>query len=93
MAKAPEYCTCASIRLEDGREFDGYRHDRCYRIVQAAGLPAEVVHNATQGFRTSYGRFVDRVEGMQIQRASGLQSRYSRDGVYRGDELFSEDLY
>ena len=48
---------------------------------------------AEQGFVTSMGRFVDRKEAMEIQRHSGRPSKYSKDGSYRGEELFSEDLY
>ncbi|MGE3278053.1 MAG: hypothetical protein AB7O67_23320 [Vicinamibacterales bacterium] len=44
-----------------------------------------------QGFVTSRGRYVTRSEGRQLQEAAGIGS-VSPSG-YRGDLLFSEDLY
>lgn len=53
----------------------------------------EQIVKAEQGFLTSRNRFVDRREGMALMRASGLRSWHREDGLYRGDGLFSEDLY
>lgn len=88
-----EICICAALKLTDGTVIREYRHDRCYRQAERQGFTREATINAVQGFVTSKGRFVDREEGMRIQRASGLPSHYRADGEYRGNELFSEDLY
>lgn len=45
----------------------------------------------TQGFVTSRNRYVDRKEAMRIQKEAGVESL--DPGGYRGDELYSEDLY
>jgi hypothetical protein len=43
-----------------------------------------------QGFVTSRNRFVTREEGMKLQITAGIPSV---GGGYRGNRLFSEDLY
>ncbi len=100
-----ELCLCAAIRMPDGEVVRGHRHDNCYDVVRrrleyilvadkdAVEAWRKAICDATQGFLTSRGRFVDRKEGMTLMRASGLPSHYSKDGTYNGDELFSEDLY
>lgn len=45
----------------------------------------------SQGFITNRGRFVSRTEGRKLQDAAGIPSA-DREG-YRGNTLFSEDLY
>ena len=40
---------------------------------------------------TSRNRFVSRKEGRQLQDAAGIPS--AAEGGYRGDSLYSEDLY
>jgi hypothetical protein len=44
-----------------------------------------------QGFITSRNRFVNRSEARELQEAAGIAS--VAPGGYRGDLLFSEDLY
>ena len=89
-----EFCICAAIKMPDGEVIYGHRHSHCYDVVRARTNVdrLDIVH-AEQGFVTSTGRFVNRKEGMILQRASGKASCYSKDGQYRGDDLFSEDLY
>jgi len=44
-----------------------------------------------QGFVTSKNRYVSREEGRSLQEAAGIKSA-GKDG-YRGNTLYSEDLY
>lgn len=92
-----EICICAAIRLERGDVIRGHRHDACYAVargwVEGGSLMREELHNAVQGFITSLNRFVNRYQGMELQRTAGVQSVQWPDGVLRGDMLFSEDLY
>lgn len=77
---------CIAIQLADGRVIRGHRHDDC--IQTALKWQADPKH-AIQGFMTSRNCFVDRHEGMALQNAAGIDSITG----YRGDVLFSEDLY
>jgi len=86
-----EICICAAIRFKDGTIIRGHRHDSCYKT--AMGIPAlnDYLHQAEQGFVTSANRFVDRGTAWCLQRDAGLVS--ADPGGYRGEILFSEDLY
>lgn len=84
-----EFCICAAIKTIGGKVIYGHRHDDC--IQTAMKLGCKNLHGATQGFVTSHGRFVGREEAMIIQQNSGVPS--TAIGGYRGDVLFSEDLY
>ncbi len=66
----------------------GHRHDDCIRTAIKMHLNPIKDDANSQGFMTSYGRYVDRHEGMKIQKASGVNSER-----LRGKVLFSEDLY
>lgn len=88
-----ERCICAAILLPTGEIVEGRRHSDCLMIVRKRGEHRLNIINATQGFMTSTGRFVDRQQGMEIQKASGLPSAFHKDGCYHGTTLFSEDLY
>lgn len=83
-----EFCVCAAIRLADGRIIRGHRHDDCIQTALKWGVQP-TRHSDVQGFVTSRNRFVDRKEGMAIQQAAGIESIVG----YRGEILFSEDLY
>lgn len=85
---SPETCICAAVQTLGGRVFRGHRHVHCFRAADDAG---EDLKNHIQGFITSQGRFVGREEGRALQEAIGWKSA-NPDG-YRGDLLFSEDLY
>lgn len=103
--EAQEVCICAAIRLPDGRIIRGHRHGDCIRTAMelidhrhSIGLepvPYEALRadmdGRSQGFITSRNRYVGREEAMRLQRAAGVESA-DPDG-YRGDTLFSEDLY
>ena len=88
-----EHCVCAAIKLVTGEVVRGRRHDDCFKIVFSRDGEKSAHWNAIQGFITSIGRFVDRIEGMIIQRETGIPSKFNITGEYIGDELFSEDLY
>lgn len=98
---AKETVICAAIRLPDGRIIRGHRHGDCIRTAielvdhrHSIGLepaPWDSLMGDDQGFITSANRYVDRIEGMRLQRAAGIES-VARGG-YRGTFLFSEDLY
>jgi hypothetical protein len=80
--------------MPDGEVIHGHRHNHCYDVVRArADVDREAIVAAEQGFVISTGRFVGRADAMIIQKASGKPSKYSKDGSYIGDHLFSEDLY
>lgn len=83
---AAEICICAAIQLADGRVIRGHRHDDC--IQTAVKWHAEPT-GMVQGFMTSLNRFVGRQEAMALQKAASMPSAHG----YRGDILFSEDLY
>lgn len=85
---AREQCICAAIVTVEGRTIRGHRHHDCFRTAVEMGLGVLRVDNA-QGFITSENRFVGRAEGRRLQEAAGIESV----GGYRGDILFSEDLY
>jgi hypothetical protein len=94
-ADQQEICICAAVRLEDdGYIIRGHRHHNCLQTAverQRATEPYSRPITPVQGFITSRNRFVDRKEGLRLQLAAGIES-VSPDG-YRGDILFSEDLY
>jgi len=79
-----------------GLVFCGWRHSDCFTTLHAwsdrlkpeerVRIGEEQFAGLHQGFLTSRGRFVDRVEGMAIARAAG-QTDSEKSG------LFSEDLY
>jgi hypothetical protein len=89
-----ERCICAAIVMPSGEIIEGRRHFDCLTIIRKRGDYRLDICAAKQGFMTSLGRFVDRQEGMNIQRAAGLPSAFSADGSYISKtDLFSEDLY
>jgi hypothetical protein len=86
-----ENCLCAAMLMPDGYIVRGHRHDDC--IMTAAYYKRYSkgdLHQATPGFLTTTGRFVDRVEGAAVQKAAGIASVHT--GTFT-DFLFSEDLY
>lgn len=89
-----EFCICAAIKTPSGEIIHGHRHNHCLDVLrQRPAITKREIRESVQGFVTSQGRFVDRKEGMRIQRASGKPSAYGPEGKYIGDDLFSEDLY
>ena len=93
-----EICICAAILLDDGRVIRGHRHADAMRTAQELvewQKPNSWMehHRGThaQGFVTSTNRYVDRQEGLRLQKAAGLPS--ACPSGYRKSDLFSEDLY
>lgn len=71
------------------------RHHDVFAMMQQeedANPFCDSPHDCQQGFHTSTGRFVTRLEAMQIAKAAGQLIRPERGG-YQGPELFSEDLW
>ena len=88
MIEGKEIVICAAIRCTDGSIIRGHRHGDALRTAQSCG---KTTAHSIQGFITSANRFVDREEGLRLQKAAGIPSA-DPDG-YRGHNLFSEDLY
>ncbi len=89
-----EICICAAIKLSTGEVYRGHRHGDCVLGLNrnyGFRLKQVVWKDSIQGFVTSKNRFVSREEGRRLQDAAGIKSA-DADG-YRGDTLFSEDLY
>lgn len=83
-----EIVICAAVKAQNGKVIRGHRHSDCIQAIYARHLrPME----DAQGFITSLGRFVTRTEGRKLQDAAGIKS-VDPEG-YRGNTLFSEDLY
>jgi hypothetical protein len=88
-----EVCICSAIKfLKDGVEviIMGHRHCDCFRNV-AARPDREKYKQVKQGFMTTKNRFVDRVEGLRLQKEAGIKS--ANHGAPYGSHLSSEDLY
>lgn len=90
----PERCICAAIQLPDGHIICGHRHWNCFRSAGYAGYTG-LIRQDMQGFLTSTGRYVDRIEGMQLQLAAGIPTADPRrvNRYFAGQKLYSEDLY
>ena len=84
-----ETVVCAAILTKDGAIIMGHRHHNCLNTIEILGLERGKYPDA-QGFITSTGRFVTREEGRVLQERAGIPSAA---GQYRGDTLYSEDLY
>lgn len=94
-ALAREVCICAAVRLADGCIIRGHRHHDCLRTAlerkRVLGLHDGVRWSGEQGFVTSNNRFVTREQGYRLQVSAGIESK--APGGYRGERLYSEDLY
>jgi hypothetical protein len=85
-----EICICAAVLTEDGIVVKGHRHCDCFMVMEHMGKKPKYDIDY-QGFITSKGRYVNREEGRKLQDKAGILS-VDREG-YRGDTLYSEDLY
>lgn len=90
-----EIVICAAVRAKDGLIIRGHRHATAlakpFGLQGIPGYEDERPYGDDQGFITSENRYVNREEGLRIQRAAGIESH--DPGGYRGGELYSEDLY
>lgn len=84
-----EICLCAAVKTASGKVYPGRRHSHC--LVGIFYLEKESREGHEQGFLTNHGRFVTREEGRKLQEEAGIPSA-DPEG-YRGNTLFSEDLY
>lgn len=92
MAKTKHYeiVICAAVKTSTGKAIRGHRHSDCIRSIKERGLkPMHSIYG--QGFITSKNRYVTREVGRRLQDAAGIPSA-DPEG-YRGNTLFSEDLY
>lgn len=85
-----EICICAAVIAENEKIYRGHRHGDCFQAIFTRKLKPKDDADA-QGFITSHNRFVTRTEGRKLQDAAGIAS-CDPEG-YRGNTLFSEDLY
>jgi hypothetical protein len=85
-----EIVICAAVQCTDGTIIRGHRHADAIRTARIMGKKP-CTHPCDQGFITSRNHFVGRREGLTLQQRAGIAS-VARGG-YRGDQLFSEDLY
>jgi len=92
--KIKEYILCAAVQIKDKNIIVcGYRHENCFSILRAFDEKFNdsiKVMQYTQGFLTSRGRFVSRVEASKIAFKAGQISSLRTD---MEEPLFSEDLY
>lgn len=92
-----EVVICAAVRFKD-KVWRGNRHDHALEAMHnelSWSLSRRQMNalktDRDQGFVTSKNRYVGREEAYQMHTKLGIPSN-SLDG-YRGDILFSEDLY
>jgi hypothetical protein len=86
-SQCKEICICAAIVDDTGYVWKGHRHSDCIFLINQNN---RTFKNSDQGFITSRNRFVDRIEGYKLQIEAGIPSV---SGGYRGEKLYSEDLY
>lgn len=87
-----EICICAAVKDQFGNIYRGHRHGDCMMAIRQRGKEMERKEDS-QGFITSKNRFVNRREGLILQKEAGIKSADEKyEGGY-GVELFSEDLY
>lgn len=93
---------CAAIHYKDGKKHEhqpknvksglvigGFRHCQCLMVMYGLlGLGNYDKELIDQGFLTSTGRYVGRVEGLRI----ALRAKQVIGTIY-GDKLYSENLY
>lgn len=89
-----EIVICSAIKLR-GLIIRGHRHCDCYHNLSLRPKGKELLlkygERIIDGFITSKNIFVGREEARFIQELAGIKSA-DKDG-YRGDILYSEDLY
>jgi len=91
-----ERIICAAIQIADtGKVYYGHRHDQCINSLNAElswTMNRQQIAQVkkTQGFVTTFGRFVNRSDALVI----ALENNQVLDKrEIRGNELYSEDLY
>lgn len=85
-----ERILCAAVKTVVNDEtiiISGYRHGDCFNIVHKL-CPNKYINQDEQGFLTSSGRFVDRLEAKKIAKQA---NQLIRDSIF--SKLISEDIY
>jgi len=90
--KDKEIVICSAVIAKCGRIIRGHRHSDCFNSMRSRGLENSMIQG-NQGFITSRNRYVDRKEGLRLQKEAGIESADSHRGNKYSSELFSEDLY
>lgn len=92
-----EIIICAATKYGD-KVWYGHRHRQSYDAMWdelSYTMCRKDFHSTErkhiEGFVTSTGRFVDRIEGQKIHKDTVGRS-HDKNG-YRGKQLYSEDLY
>lgn len=90
-----ELPACAAIKMPNGITFAGERHHNCLAMIQKAwdGHCPYPRDEWAQGFMTTRGNFVSRKIALQMCLKAGIDSASIDGNGYRGNELYSEDLY
>ena len=87
-----EYILCAAVKIRIDHEaiiISGYRHGDCFNVIHKLCYNKYIAQSeCEQGFLTSSGRFVDRIEAMVIAKQA---DQLIRDSIF--SELISEDIY
>lgn len=90
-----EEVVCSAIKYDvrgEERIIRGHRHADC--LANRWGRPdKDDWKEIEQGFMTTKNRFVNRVDGLQIQKEAGIPCFGQEDGKYPYKDLYSEDLY
>jgi len=68
------------------------RHGQVLHAAEAMQMPQPMLQLACQGFLTSHGRFVNRVQAKQIAHMAGQKQKRPANERH-GRDLFSEDLW
>jgi len=86
-----EICICAAVRSFEGKIIRGETHRDCRDGIIRRKLT--LTYNVfDEGFITSSGRFVNRMEGFELMQKVGWAS-VNPQGYQLCGWLFSEDLY
>lgn len=91
MMAITETITGVAILTEDGALWALPKPNRHHHIFALAALTGKPADPGTQGFTTSFARFVDRKEALSLAKASN-QILESQSGNSL-NELYSEDLW
>jgi hypothetical protein len=86
-----EICICAAVRSKEGKVIRGETHRDCRDGIVKRGLTL-TTSILDEGFVTSSGRFVNRIEGFKLMQKAGWKS-CNPQGYQLCGWLFSEDLY
>jgi hypothetical protein len=84
-----ETITGVALLRDDGALWSLPKPNRHHHLFSLAAFMGEDTEPCKQGFTTSYGRFLDRIDALAIAKAANQPIR--KNGNIR--ELYSEDLW